>query len=96
MENSPAAIDVKHNPAASRFEAMVDGHLSVADYEVRDGTMVMTHTLVPAALRGRGIAEKLVREALAHAREAGLRVDPACSYVATFIQRHPEYQPLLR
>ncbi len=95
MENSPAAIEVKHNPGALRFEATVDGHLSVADYELHDGTMVLTHTFVPPALRGRGVAEKLVRAALAHAREAKLRVDPACSYVATFIQRHPEYQPLL-
>jgi hypothetical protein len=96
MENSPAAIEVKHNPGASRFEATVDGHLSVADYELQGDTMVMTHTAVPVALRGRGIAEKLVRAALAHARGAKLRVDPACSYVATFMQRNPEFQPLRR
>ena len=92
----PDEITVRHNLAESRFEVVVDGFLSVADYELAVGTMVMTHTFVPPELRGRGIAEKLVRAALDWARAEGLRVVPACSYVATFIQRHSEYQPLVR
>jgi predicted GNAT family acetyltransferase len=50
---------------------------------------------VPPELRGRGIAEQLVRAALADARTAGNKVVPACSYVAKFIERHHEYQDLL-
>lgn len=88
-------VEVRHNAAAKRYEAMVDGHLSVCDYEIADGKMVFTHTLVPPELRGRGIAEKLVRAALADARAAGRKVQPACSYVAVFIQRNKEYQDLL-
>lgn len=57
--------------------------------------MVFTHTLVPPELRGRGVAEKLVRAALAEARARGCRVVPQCSYVARFIERHAEYQDLL-
>lgn len=86
---------MRHNEAESRFEALVDGHLSVADYEHRDGALVMTHTFVPPELRGRGVAEKLVRAALAHAGREGLRVVPACSYVEAFIRRNPEFQPLV-
>jgi predicted GNAT family acetyltransferase len=90
-----AAIDVKHNPAESRFEAVVDGHLSVCDYQRNESGLVFTHTYVPSELRGRGIAEKLVRAALQFARDEKLKVVPACSYVAVFIDRHKEYQPLL-
>ena len=86
---------VRHNAAENRFEAEVDGHLSVADYHLRGTEMIMTHTLVPSELRGKGIAEKLVRVALEHARSERLRVVPACSYVAAFIKRHPEYQQLI-
>lgn len=86
---------VRHNAAESRFEAEVDGNMSVADYHLRGTEMIMTHTFVPPQLRGKGIAEKLVRVALEHARSERLRVVPACSYVAAFIKRHPEYQPLL-
>jgi predicted GNAT family acetyltransferase len=91
----PEAIPVKHNTAAKRYEALVDGHLSVCEYELAGGHMVFTHTLVPPELRGRGIAEKLVRAALADARAAGRKVEPQCSYVAVFIQRNKEYQDLV-
>ena len=88
-------ITVSHNEAEHRYEATVDGLLSVCEYELVDDKIVFTHTLVPPELRGRGIAEQLVRPALADARAAGRKVVPACSYVAVFIQRHREYQDLL-
>ena len=94
-DGKSSPIEVQHNPAESRFEAVVDGHLSVAEYQRQEGTMVFTHTYVPGELRGRGIAEKLVRAALQFARDEKLKVVPACSYVAAFIDRHQEYQPLL-
>lgn len=87
-------IHVHHNTAEHRFEANVDGHLSVAEYEFRDGEIAFTHTFVPTELRGRGIAEKLVRTALEFARDQQLRVVPECSYVAAFIRRNREYVPL--
>lgn len=90
-----ATIPVQHNAEAKRYEAVVDGHLSVCEYEIDDGRQVFTHTLVPPELRGRGIAEQLVRAALADARAAGRKVVPGCSYVAVFIQRHREFQDLL-
>jgi len=86
---------VIHNQAESRYEATADGLLSVCEYEVVDDRVVFTHTLVPPELRGRGIAEQLVRAGLDDARAAGRKVVPACSYVAVFIRRHREYQDLL-
>jgi predicted GNAT family acetyltransferase len=88
-------LPITHNAAASRFETIVDGHLCVADYQLDDGVMTMTHTLVPPALEGRGIAAALAAAALAHARAAGLRVRPACSYVARYMQRHRDTLDLL-
>lgn len=88
-------VQIWHNPDAHRYEAQVDGHLSVCDYEIDDNRMVFTHTLVPPELRGRGIAEKLVRAALADARQHGRKVVPACSYVDVFIKRNKEFQDLL-
>ena len=92
---TPNTPEVQHDAAGKRYEITVDGHRSVCDYEMVDGKMVFTHTLVPPELRGRGIAEKLVRVALADARDRELKVVPACSYVAKFIERHAEFQDLL-
>ena len=95
MKRADEPIEVRHNAAEHRFEAVVDGKVSVADYRMQDGEMVLTHTFVPPELRGRGIAEKLVRAALEYAQKEQLRVVPACSYVGTFIQRHHEFQSLV-
>ena len=92
---NPALIVVGHNAAANRFEALVDGHLAVAEYQLDGDRMIFTHTFVPPELRGRGIAEKLVRPALGWARAEKRRVVPACSYVATFIERNLEFRDLL-
>lgn len=93
---SPAPeISVLHNAAAHRYEAAPDGHLSVVDYVEEDGRRVFTHTFVPDALRGRGVAAVLVRRALDDARRDGKKIVPACSYVAAFVERHAEYRDLV-
>lgn len=89
-------IQVVHNEAQKRFEATVDGHLSVLDYRQEGGRMLTTHTGVPAALRGRGIAGQLAHAALDYARAQNLSVVPLCSYVASYIRTHPEYQALVQ
>ena len=86
---------VRHNTAAHRYEIDTDGRMSVAEYELVEGKQVFTHTLVPEELRGRGLAEALVKTALDDAMRAGRKVVPACWYVAKYIDRHKEYQPLL-
>ncbi len=91
----PSPLVVLHNSAESRFETTVDGFLAVADYRLEGTNVVFTHTFVPGELRGRGIAEKLVRAGLAWARAEKRSVVPACSYVDVFIQRHAEFQDLL-
>jgi len=50
---------------------------------------------VPQQLEGRGIASALVKAAFKHAADKGMDVLPVCSYVRTWVQRHPEVAPLL-
>jgi predicted GNAT family acetyltransferase len=91
------ATPVRHNTAAQRYEIeLSDGQLAVAEYAQDDaGRLVFNHTFVPPEFRGQGLAEKLIRHALDDARARKAKVVPACSYVAVFIRRHPEYQPLV-
>jgi predicted GNAT family acetyltransferase len=88
-------MQVVHAPEHSRFEATVEGQPCVAQYRVYGKVMMLTHTGVPKALRGRGIAAALVQAALDHARARGLKVRPDCSYAETYMQRHPETLDLL-
>ena len=89
------SITIEHDAKAGRFFTQVDGHLCLCDYRLREGVMAITHTEVAPELEGQGIAAELVRAALAHAREQGLKVRPLCSYVQAYMRRHPEVQSLL-
>lgn len=89
------AIAVQHDTPGQRFVTQEGGQISEACYHLAGTALVMTHTGVPAALAGRGIAAALVQAALDHARANGLRVRPQCSYVQAYMQRHPESLDLL-
>jgi len=69
--------------------------LSVLDYSLSPGRVVFTHTGVPPAYRGQGLAALLVEAGLQWARAEQLQVVPACSYVQLYLQRHPEWQHLV-
>ena len=95
MSDDASGIAVRHDPDSHRFEATVDGSQAVLDYQRGDGIISLVHTGVPAAIGGRGVAAALVRAALDYARAEGLKVHPACSYVAAYFKRHPQDADLL-
>ncbi|MFD0787524.1 GNAT family N-acetyltransferase [Micromonospora azadirachtae] len=88
---------VKDNPAKRRFEILVDGALAgFAAYDQPQGeVLVFTHTVVDPRYRDMGVGSELVRRALDHVRARGGRAVPRCSFVAAFIDRHPEYATLV-
>jgi uncharacterized protein len=89
-------IDVQHDEKAGKYYAVVDGRESVCEYRpAGDRTLNFTHTYVPPELRGKGIADELVKQALEDALEKGYRVIPSCWFVQVYIDRHPRYQPVL-
>lgn len=86
---------VRDNKAEAEFELMVDGHRAVAAYQLEDGVIVFTHTIVPPEIEGRGVASKLIRAALESARDRGLKVVPQCTFARAYIERHPEMRDLV-
>ena len=95
MSDEKLPVQVVNNPGAERFETRVDGHLAVLQYGRQSGRIVFLHTEVPDELEGRGIGSQLAKAGLQYARVEGLRVVSECPFVSSYIQRHPEYQPLL-
>ena len=87
--------DVSDNAAEERYELAVNGEIAFAAYRLHGRTIMFTHTEVPAALQGQGVGGRLVGAMLDDARRRGLRVVPACSFVAGYIERHPDTQDLL-
>jgi predicted GNAT family acetyltransferase len=50
---------------------------------------------VPRQLRERGIASRLVHDALEQVRAEGLKIVPRCDFVRHYLDTHPEFQDLL-
>ncbi|MFM9939909.1 MAG: GNAT family N-acetyltransferase [Hyphomicrobiaceae bacterium] len=86
---------ITDNAASSRFEMPVEGHIAFVTYRRGPGTIALLHAEVPAELEGRGVGSRLAKAALEVVRAEGLKVIPRCSFIAAYIQRHPEYQDLL-
>ncbi|MGH8025223.1 MAG: GNAT family N-acetyltransferase [Pseudoxanthomonas sp.] len=89
------SLQINHDPGSRRFSARVDGHEAELLYRQDGARLIIDHTGVPEAIGGRGIAGELVKAVLDYARAEGLRVVPACSYSAAYVQRHPEYADLV-
>jgi hypothetical protein len=88
-------INVSHRPEQLRFEAAPGGKLALCNYRLDDKVMTIHHTEVPWQLQGKGVAAELVQATLAWARAEGLHVRPTCSYVASYMRRHPDTHDLL-
>ncbi len=95
MEIDVEKLQVVHNEKENRFEIDVNGKLAKADYRLKPGQITFTHTEVPKELGGKGIAQKLVKTALDHAKSNNLKVVPLCGFVSSFIQRNSEYESLV-
>ncbi|QNO37383.1 N-acetyltransferase [Protaetiibacter sp. SSC-01] len=84
-------------PERSRFVLERDGEqIGKAIYRREPGVITFTHTEVDPEIQERGLGSALAKGALdAVAAEEGTRVVAQCPFIADYIERHPEYQPLL-
>ena len=61
-----------------------------------DGKIVtLDHTEVGPALRGQGVARKLVEAAVAWARQEKLRLVPVCPFARAVFDKEPEFRDVL-
>ena len=90
------ADGVHNNPDKNRFEAAIPAGTAVCEYMKVGNTLIFTHTEVPEALEGQGIGGALAKAGLEYVREHDFTTAPLCPFVKAYIQRHPEYKPLVK
>jgi predicted GNAT family acetyltransferase len=93
---SDDTLQVRHNREHSRYEAELDGQRALIQYRDAGGVRYYLHTEVPEALEGHGIASRMAKAALDEAQAEGLRIVPLCPFVRGYIEKHPEYKPLVK
>jgi uncharacterized protein len=87
-------VTVEHDPEHSRFVVrLADGEAELLYAPFGDDVLDLQHTEVPPSGQGKGVADALIRAALAYAREHGMRVMATCPYVQSWLRRHPAERP---
>ncbi|WP_157017362.1 DUF5996 family protein [Mesorhizobium xinjiangense] len=90
-------VEREDGPSKGRYRLVVDGVEAEMTYSrASDGLIIIDHTEVPAALRGRKVGERLVRQAIEDARRDGVEIIPLCPFAKAQIGRHSEWQDVLR
>ncbi|MFB4304457.1 GNAT family N-acetyltransferase [Actinomadura sp. NTSP31] len=91
------STEITDNAGQGRYEIRVDGDLAgFAEYERRDGAVVFTHTEVVPAFEGKGVGSSLARGALDDVRAKGEPVVPLCPFIKKWIDKHADYQDLVK
>lgn len=95
MTESIKNIPLVNNQDENQFEVTLNGDVAFIEYVLRDNKIHLTHTEVPESLQGKGIASALVEKTLHHIKNEQLVLIPSCSFVAHYINNHPEWHSLL-
>jgi predicted GNAT family acetyltransferase len=85
---------VRNNTSLNRYELNVGEAVAFATYRLTPDSVIITHTETPPALRGRGIASRLIKGALEQIRADDLKVVAGCSFVADYLRDHPEFSDI--
>lgn len=84
------------NQEQNRYELHIDKYIALIEYiKTKNGEIYLTHTEVPEALEGKGIGSQLVKKVLMDIEQKGLRLIPLCSFIASYIQKHPEWNHIV-
>jgi predicted GNAT family acetyltransferase len=76
----------------SRFELDIAGQVAFANYRRTDDGLLVFHVETPRALRGQGVAARLMERVLEAARAEGRDLIPFCSYASSWMRRHRQSQ----
>ena len=95
MKNQIDSSPINFNEAEKQFEMKIESHTAFIEYTMKDDKIYLTHTEVPKELEGHGIGSVLVKKTLQHIKDHNLILVPSCSFVAAYVDKHPEWQSIL-
>jgi len=78
-------VSVIHQAEMHRFLVEINQQQAILEYRLTGHNVNFHHTFVPTEMRGKGVAESLVRTGLSWAKQQQLTIEASCSYVQKFL-----------
>lgn len=87
--------ELTYNDAQGRYEMAVEGGTVFARVRRKEDVLFIDYVESPPQLRGQGLGSKFMTALMDHVRAEGLKASPICSYAASWLKRHNEYDDLV-
>jgi predicted GNAT family acetyltransferase len=89
-------ITSEDNASGGRYIAELEGHQAEMTYSRTSPTLIIIdHTGVPDALRGKGVGQALAAHAIEEARKGGWKIFPLCPFFKAQALRHEEWRDVV-
>ena len=89
-------ITHEENGAHGRYATRIDGHEAEITYSRASPRLIIVdHTGVPDALRGKGVGQALAAHAVEEARRGGWKIMPLCPFFRAQSLRHDAWRDVV-
>ena len=89
-------IGEENGASGGRYVTTVNGHEAEMTFSrASPKLIIIDHTGVPDALRGKGVGQALALHAVEKARAGGWKIIPLCPFFKAQARRHPEWSDVV-
>ncbi|MEM1105104.1 MAG: GNAT family N-acetyltransferase [Pseudomonadota bacterium] len=89
-------ITREETASGGQWTARLNGHEAEMTYSKAGAhRIIIDHTGVPDALRGKSVGKALVEAAVEAARAEGFKIIPLCPFAKATLAKHPEWQDVV-
>ena len=92
-------ITLEETETKGRYVARVEGYEDAGELtfsKAGASLIIVDHTEVPDALRGKGVGVALAERVVADARAKGVKIVPLCPFFKAQAQKHDEWSDVIR
>ena len=96
---SEISFTLEETDTKGRFTAHVAGEAAEGEITFSKSSptlVIVDHTGVPDALRGKGVGLALSLRMVEHAREQGFKIIPLCPFFKAMAARNPDWQDVIQ